>query len=283
MDRLRLALIVGAQRELRVAAQVGEALVGVRMVGQIFADQVVAVFVDRAEMLHERQHGVGIVAGARHEHQTVLVGLAFVFTRDLGHHPGLENAAELIDDRREQRGDAEQDVEDRRFVGGGHDVAPLDVPRLVADHAGEFVVGLREVDRPDIDVHVAAERRERVDVLDVENLDRVRDVLAGRLRPQLVRDVVDPVVEQRIGHHDGRVGDLLVVLFTDLNLGRRRQGKAGCRDAGTQHRDNERDDAGTTEEHNEHSSGRISVRFPGRPGRQGSTRPPVSPPLTRDF
>ena len=92
--------------------------------------------------------------------------------------------------------------------------------RFVADHAGEFVVGLREVEQPDIDVDEAAERRERVDVGHVENLDRVRHVLARRAREERLADAVDPGVEQRIGDDVGLRENRFVGFFAHFDFGR---------------------------------------------------------------
>ena len=278
VDPLRDALVVGAQRrvELGIAVEVREPLRRAGMVGEILRDEVVAAAVDRAEVRHERPHRVGIVAGARHQHQTVLVGFVLVVARDLRLQTRLRELAEAVHERDEQRRDAEDHVEDRRLVVRGDRVAALDVARLVADDAGELVVALHEVQRAFVDVDVAAERRERVDVGHVEDLDRVRHVLARRLRPQLVRHVVDPLVEQRIGDDHGRVGDLLVVLLAELDFGRGRHGKSGCRDAGTHHRYGERDDDDTAERHGRSSGFGATAE----PGSAGSAKVRNSPLVT---
>ncbi len=219
------------------------------MIRQILVERAFARVLRRAEMGHERERRVGVVAGAVHQHQAVLVGLVLVVARDAGQRAGLDQLAEAVQDRREQRADAEQHVEDRRLVLGGDRVTPFDVPRLVADHVGQLVVRLDEVDRPLVDVDVAAQRRERVDLRVVDDLDRVRHVFARSLRPEFVRDVADPLVQERVGHDHVRVGDLLVVLFADLDLGRGRQGERGCRHGGTHHHYGEGDDGDTTEHH----------------------------------
>jgi len=251
VDRLRGALIVGARLRVEpgIAVEVGQPLVDVGMVGQILVDRAVALVLDRAEVRHERPHRVRVVAGARHQQHAVFVGLVLVVAGDASQHPGLGELAEPVEQRREHRPDGEQDVQDRRLVVAGDDVAALDVAGLVADHAGQLVVRLREIERADVDVDVAAQGRERVDVGDVEDLDRVRDVFARRLGPQLVRDVVDPLVQQGVGDDDGRVGDLLVVFLADRDLlGGRDRGR-GCRDGGTQHHQTEHDGEGPSERH----------------------------------
>ena len=91
------------------------------------------------------------------------------------------------------------------------DVAALDVAGLVADDAGEFVVGLNEVDESLIDVDEAAHRREGVDLVVLDDLDRVRNVFARDLIPKVSGDALDVGVEERVGFDDAARDDLLVL------------------------------------------------------------------------
>ena len=73
---------------------------------------------------------------------------------------------------------------------------------------------------PLVDVDEAAHRRERVDAVVLDDLDRVRDVFARDLIPKILGDALNVGVEQRIGLDDAAGDDLLVLLLTELNFGR---------------------------------------------------------------
>ncbi len=111
----------------------------------------------------------------------------------------------------------------------------FDVAGLVADHAGEFVVGLHEVDQPLVDVDEAAHRRERVDAVVLDDLHRIRDVFAGDLIPKILGDALDVGVEERIRLDDAPGDDLLVLLLAELNFGGGRHGFDRRRDGGDRH------------------------------------------------
>ncbi len=189
--------------EFLVPLEVRDARRHAGMIFEILVDETVVLGVGGAQMLHERHHRVGIVAGPRHQEDAVLVGLQLVGARHLRDHALFGELAEPVDERREDRRDPDEQVQRLHLRGQRHRVAAFVVARLVTDDAGEFVVGLREVEQPFVDVNVAAERRERVDVGLVEDLDVVGNVAPRDLRPQLVADLVDPLVQQRVG--DDRV------------------------------------------------------------------------------
>jgi len=192
---------------------------------EILADRVAVLFLQHGEVRHHRHHRLWVVAGARHQLQSVPVGLDFVFARNLRHNTGLGQAAELVDDRREDRGDAEEDVEDFRFRVRREDVSPLDVAGLVADDACQLVVGLHEVDETLVHVHESAERRERVDLAILDDLDRVRNVFACDLIPKVAGDALNVGVEQRIGFDHAAGDDLLILGLSERDLGLRRHRK----------------------------------------------------------
>ena len=72
----------------------------------------------------------------------------------------------------------------------GEDVAPLDVAGLVTDDAGQLVVGLHEVDQALVDVDESAHRRKRVDLVVLDDLDRVGNVFARDLIPEVLGDAL---------------------------------------------------------------------------------------------
>ncbi len=236
VQRLRHDLVGRARLgiEFGISDEVSDAVGHARMVGEILVDDAALLGVHRAQVLHERYRRVGIVTRARHQQQPVLVGLQLVLALDLRDVARLCELAEAVHERREHRAEADQERRDVLLVLQGHGVPAFVVPRLVPDDGRELVVGLHEVERPLIDVDVAAHRRERVDVAAVEDLDVVRDVFACDLGPQRVRDVVDPRVHERVVDDPDLFGDFLVACLARLNfLAGRNAGASGCRDAGT--------------------------------------------------
>ena len=95
VQRLHEQLIVRAllRIEFVVADEVRDAVRKARVIGQILIDQTIVIGLRRAEVLHERHHRIGIVAGARHQQQSVLVGLEFVGARLFRDQPGLARVA----------------------------------------------------------------------------------------------------------------------------------------------------------------------------------------------
>src|SRR5581483_10733556 len=98
----------------------------------------------------------------------------------------------------------------------------LDVAGFVANDAGHLIVGLHEVDDTFIDVHVAAQRSERVDVACLKYLDVVRNVFPRNLCPKFVGNTLDIRVEQRVGFNHVGLNDFFVVLLPHLDFVRRR-------------------------------------------------------------
>ena len=113
-------------------------------------------------------------------------------------------------------------------------MAPLDVSGFVTDDAGEFVVGLHEVDQSLVDVHEAAHRRKRVDLAVLDDLGVVGQIFTGDLIPEVAGDGLNVGVEQRIGLDDAARDDLLVLRLPQRDLGLRGHGAAGCRAYGTE-------------------------------------------------
>ena len=187
---------------------------------------------EHCQVRHHRDHRLGVVPRARHQLQAVTVGLQLVFTRDLRHQTRFGQTAEVVDQRREQRGDTEENVENLRFRLRGDDVAPLDVTGFVADDACKLVVGLNEVDEALVDVHESAHRCKGVDAVVLDDLDGVRHVFTRDLIPKVFGDALNVGVEKRIGFDDAARDDLLVFLLAQLDLGGSRHRESRGRDAG---------------------------------------------------
>ena len=206
------------------------------VIRQIFVNSRVVIVLFGADVLHERHHGVGIIARARHQQQAVFVRLQFVAALHLRDDAGLCDAAEVRKDRREDRGDAEDQIEDLSLRGKRHGMTSLVVARLVTDHACQFVVGLNEVEQALVHVDVTAADRERIDVTRVENLDVVRHVVTSGLRPDAVADLVDPLIEQRVGDDTVGIDDGLVLFMRLRDLRGGRLGTRRRRDGIRRHR-----------------------------------------------
>ncbi len=146
--------------EFRIAHQVRDAVLRIGMVLEILRDGIAVFVLQHGKVRHHRDHRLRIVAGARHQLQAVAVGLQLVVARDLRHQSRFGQAAELVDERRENRRNSEEDVKDLRLRVGRDDVAAFDVAGFVADDAREFVVRLHEVDQTFVDVDESAHRRE---------------------------------------------------------------------------------------------------------------------------
>ena len=168
-----------------IAQQVRNARAGAGVVLKVLRHQIVVLALQRAQMLLHREHRFGVEAAARHQKQAVLVGLQFVGARDLREGARLQNISEVVDERREQRSNSEEQIEQLRFILHRHCVPALDMSRFVADDAGQFVVGLHEVEQSLVHVDETAQCRERVDVVLVQNFDAIRNVLTRGLRPEL--------------------------------------------------------------------------------------------------
>jgi hypothetical protein len=153
--------------EFGVADQVRNAVGDTRVVGQILIDPRGVVGFDRAQVAHERDHRIGIVARPRHKHEAVLVGLRLISPGDLGHRAGREQLAERRQQGLKERADAKENLGDRCLVLRGHGVPAFDVARFVSEHTGQLVIGLDEVQRAFVHIDVSAQGRERVDVADV--------------------------------------------------------------------------------------------------------------------
>ncbi len=90
------------------------------------------------------------------------------------------------------RGHAQEQPEDLRLRLHRHGVPALDVAGFVTDHAGQLVIRLHEIEQSGLHVHVPAERRERVDLVVVDDLDVVRNIFTSRLGPELIRNASAP-------------------------------------------------------------------------------------------
>ncbi len=207
---------------------------------EILGDQIVVLAFQRSQVLQHGQHRLRIVTRARHQEQPVLVRLQFVSALHLRQRSGLQYVAEVIDERREKRRDAEQQIEQLRFRLHRDDVPALDVARFVADDAGQFVVGLHEIEQRLVDVDVAAQGGKGIDIALVsDDLDVVRHIFARRFRPQFLRHALHPADQQGVGFDHAPFHDLLIVLTPDRDFGLRGKRQRRRRNERGQQRDDD--------------------------------------------
>ena len=151
------------------------------MIAQPLRSAGAALLLDRLE--HVR-HVARVVAGARHDLRALEVGLLLVLAAEPQERRAEPELRALERRRRRQRA-ADDGAEDGagnlpdcvlRGLGRlGRAVPQRDVAELVRHDAGDLAFGLRRLDHAAIDEHRSAGQRERVDLADVDDLERVAE------------------------------------------------------------------------------------------------------------
>ena len=150
--------------------------------------------------MRKRAIPLGSIPGLRGDLLSDRVGLALLVARIARERIGagrLRRVGLLLaagENVAEQRGDAQ-----RLDVGVElRGVAPRDVADLVAEHVGELGLGVGEHQQPTRYVDVAARQRERVRLVHLDDLERVGDVLARRVRGERAAERFDVAIQRGI-------------------------------------------------------------------------------------
>ena len=150
-------------------------------------DRVALTVAKRIELLEERHHPVGVVAGVDHVANPQTIRLALRVTPELhersgGDHLGREaaepTAGTVSEDRPEH---AQPKVRVGGPLGLLRAVPRDDVPNLVTEDADELRLIICSVNQAAVDVDEATGQRERIDLGSVDHLELIRDPRTCRL------------------------------------------------------------------------------------------------------
>ena len=142
------------------------------------------------------------------------VGLALGLAAELHEDAGGDHLGGGLADRRgrpapEQASEcAEPGLDQSGAHGLVRPMARYDVSDFVRQHAGQFVLRLRRLNQPAVDVDEASRERECIDLGAVHDFESVRDPLPSRLLDQGLSEIIDVLDDGRIFDEEDVLLDL---------------------------------------------------------------------------